>query len=228
MRITPEFENNFKILTYDQRGYGRSIKPPHGYSPEDYASDLLKILDEVGWSKIHLIGHSMGGRNAMSFASQHPERVEKLVIEDIGPDANAEAVSRIHSLLESVPTPFSDKRAAKEFLMNNVSDPSLGMYLYSNIEEKSPDNFDWRFSKKAILESVDLGRARDRWDQIESLKMPVLVIRGENSIEFPRPVFDRVCKLGANFKCVEILGSGHWVHFDKPDEFVQAVRGFLS
>lgn len=228
MRVTPSFEKAFHILTYDQRGHGRSMKPEHGYSPEDYASDLVKILDELGWNKINLVGHSMGGRNAMSFASQYPQRVERLVIEDIGPDANQAAVSRIHKLLEGVPTPFADKRLAKEFLMNKIPDPALGMYLYSNLEEKLDGSFDWRFSKSAILESVDLGRAKDRWDQIRKLTMPTLIIRGENSEEFPKLVFDKIGTINPKIKQVEIPGSGHWVHFDKPDEFIKVVNDFLA
>jgi esterase len=228
MRITPAFENKFHILTYDQRGHGRSMKPEHGYSPEDYASDLVKILDELGWSRVNLVGHSMGGRNAMSFASQYPERVERLVIEDIGPDANQAAVARIHKLLEGMPTPFKEKRTAKDFLMNNISDPALGMYLYSNLEEKPDGSFDWRFSKKAILESVDLGRAKERWDQIKSFAMPTLIVRGENSEEFPKEVFEKIGLVNPKIERVEIKNSGHWVHFDQPDEFIRVLQEFLE
>jgi len=46
----------------------------------------LKILDELQWQKVNLVGHSMGGRNALEFAHEHPERLQSLVIEDIGPE----------------------------------------------------------------------------------------------------------------------------------------------
>lgn len=76
-----------KCLTYDQRGHGQSFKPAQGYAAKDYAEDLKLIIDELGFKKIILVGHSMGGRNALHFASAYPERIEKLVIEDIGPKA---------------------------------------------------------------------------------------------------------------------------------------------
>jgi len=226
-RITPAFEGAFHILTYDQRGHGRSIKPDSGYTPEDYANDLLKIMDELGWSKASLVGHSMGGRNALNFAFRFPQRVVKLVIEDIGPDANQEGADKIHRLLGSIPTPFHDKRLAKEFLLNRISDPVLGNYLYSNLEETSPGVWNWRFSKKGILESVDSGRARERWQEVKGLRMPTLVIRGEHSDDLPKDIYEKMVSQNPLVKGVEIAGAGHWVHSEKPDEFISALKGFL-
>ncbi|MGE3973871.1 MAG: alpha/beta fold hydrolase [Bdellovibrionales bacterium] len=226
-RITPAFEKDFQILTYDQRGHGRSFKPSGGYRPEDYADDLAKILEELGWEKIHLVGHSMGGRNAQNFAARFPQRVVKLVIEDIGPDTSEAAVQKIVDIIERAPTPFTDKVMAKDFFYNNYKDVSLGAYLYSNIEEKPNKTFDWRFSKEAILESVRLGRAQERWDELKSLKMPTLLIRGEKSEELPRDVYEKALTVNPLVKGVEIAGSGHWVHFDKPDEFIQALKKFF-
>src|SRR4051812_15656878 len=84
-KITPAFENDYQILIYDQRGHGRSFKPISGYTPADFAGDLKNIIDELGWEKIHLVGHSMGGRNALEFAQLFPRRIDHLVIEDITP-----------------------------------------------------------------------------------------------------------------------------------------------
>lgn len=83
--ITKVFDPYFRCLVYDQRGHGRSFHPESGYAPEDYANDLEQILEELSWNKISLVGHSMGGRNALEFAHRFSARVEKLVIEDIGP-----------------------------------------------------------------------------------------------------------------------------------------------
>src|SRR5436305_14748609 len=73
-RIARAFEHTHHVLVYDQRGHGRSFQPPTGYAPEDYASDLEKILDELGWGAIQLVGHSMGGRAALHFAYESPDR----------------------------------------------------------------------------------------------------------------------------------------------------------
>lgn len=224
--IISAFEDDFRILAYDQRGHGRSIKPEQGYEPEDYAQDLEKIVDELGWEKINLVGHSLGGRNAACFASKHPTRVEKLIIEDIGPEGSTSGLEYFETLFGKVPTPFADKKAAKDFLYNNFS-PRLGAYLYSNIDEVEPGRFDWRFSTEAVYESVKAIRRKDRWAEWLSIETPTLLIRGGDSDDLPRADYDRLLRENKNIKGVEIAGSGHWVHAEKPKELVAAIKSFL-
>jgi len=226
-RIMPAFEDTYDILAYDQRGHGRSFQPESGYGPEDYAQDLKNILEALQWEQVILVGHSMGGRNALHFAYKYPQHVHKLVIEDIGPDANPEGVSGILKILEKVPVPFKDKKLAKEFLYNEF-EPVLGAYLYSNIEETKDGIWGWRFYKEGIIESVQEGRKKERWDELRGLKMPTLVLRGERSQDLPLDVFQRMGKENALVKLVEIKNAGHWVHSEQPDEFIQQLKIFLK
>ena len=88
-KIASRLQNDFQCLIYDQRGHGRSFKPDSGYSPEVFAEDLNKITNELGWDSFHLVGHSMGGRNAIVFADLYPQKVTTLTIEDMGPEADS-------------------------------------------------------------------------------------------------------------------------------------------
>jgi esterase len=83
-KIWPYFQENHPILVLDQRGHGRSAKPANGYSPTDYAQDLQALLANLGWEEIHIVGHSMGGRVALRFASLYPEKTKSLTLEDSG------------------------------------------------------------------------------------------------------------------------------------------------
>ncbi len=226
-RITPSFEKDFEILVFDQRGHGRSFQPESGYAPEDYAGDLFQVLEELGWEKISLVGHSMGGRNALHFAYQYPDRIEKLVIEDIGPDGNRGSSLKIEKMLKSVPVPFSKKSDARDYFNNSFEDISLGQYLYSNIVQKSEDEYSWRFSLNGVLESLEKGRARERWEELRALKMETLVVRGENSQDLSRETFEEMLRSNTNIQGETIVGAGHWVHFDKPDEFIDLLTKFL-
>lgn len=234
-KITPQFRDQYRVLTFDQRGHGWSFKPAGGYAPEDYAEDLRKILDELGWEKIILIGHSMGGRNALQFAHSYPERVEALVIEDIGPEGNPRAMERTVKLIEMVPTPFPSKTVAKEFFANEFPEKIkdhpqkdiLGPYFFTNIETKADGTADWRFHKEGILFSLRSGHFRPRWEQVRDLAMPTLFVRGERSEDFTREEFRKVTTINPRVSAVEIAGAGHWVHFDKPAEFTQVLKDFL-
>ncbi len=202
----------------------------------DYASDLQKIIDDLEWPAIHLVGHSMGGRNALEFAVYFTHRVKKLVIEDIGPEASSEAVSRIEKLLELVPTPFSSRSEARDFFENVYPDKIsfypdakvVSRFLLANIESRPDGTQDWRFAKAAILETMRAGRNEDRWDAFQNLQMPVLVVRGESSKDLPRPVFERMLLVQPRATGIEIAGAGHWVHFDQPEAFILNLKNFLT
>ena len=87
---------------------------------------------------------------------------------------------------------------------------------------------DWRFSVPAIHASVLQGRAKDHWQELRSLPMETLVIRGENSKELSRETYQRMLLANPRMKGVEIANAGHWVHADKPDDFLRAIRQFAG
>src|SRR5688572_25301891 len=98
-RIVSALGPEFTTLSYDQRGHGRSFQPEAGYAPLDFAEDLKHVLESLGWDSAYIVGHSMGGRAAIAFAYHYPQSVERLVIEDIGPGADAQGSERIAKLL---------------------------------------------------------------------------------------------------------------------------------
>lgn len=234
-RIGQAFENEFHILAFDQRGHGRSFHPETGYHPRDFSNDLKKILDELAWDQIVLVGHSMGGRNALEFAARFSQRVKGLVIEDIGPEASSKAMDRIEKLIELVPTPFATRAAAKNFFEHEYPDriswypqaDVVSRFLLSNIEQKAEGKMDWRFAKEAILRSAREGRNEDHWDSWRNLKVPVLLIRGEKSLDLTPEIFQKMQTVLPGVEAVEITGAGHWVHFDQPEAFIDSLRRFF-
>ena len=238
-KIASRLESEFQCLIYDQRGHGRSFKPESGYSPEIFAQDLDKITTQLGWDRFHLVGHSMGGRNAMVFSNKYPEKVKTLTIEDIGPEADMRSILYYKDLLEMVPTPFNSKEEIKKYFTeifeknNKFKEPItvLSSFLQANIEEKTegPQRglYDWRFSKNAIYEIVKDGALKDRWFEISNFKMPVLLVRGQFSHLLSRETFEKMCAINSNIHGVEIAGAGHWVHYEKFEEFAQVLRDFL-
>ncbi len=236
-RIIKGLEDTERVLTFDQRGHGKSWKPLTGYAAEDFADDVYLITEELGWDRFILVGHSMGGRNALQFAAKFPEKVEKLVIEDIGPEGDPSAVDYYRWLFSIVPTPFETKLKAKEFFMNEFrvlskgkteNPDTLGSYLYSNLIETEDGKVDWRFSKEAMIMTVLQGRAKDRWNELRGLPMPTLIIRGETSKELSREVFRQMTLSNPRVEGIEISNAGHWVHSDQPEEFLKAIRKFTD
>ncbi|MBC7421572.1 MAG: alpha/beta hydrolase [Bdellovibrio sp.] len=235
-KIASRLENDFQCLIYDQRGHGGSFKPETGYTPEIFAEDLYKITEELGWDKFHLVGHSMGGRNAMVFANLYPKKVRTLTIEDMGPDMDVNITDYYQRMLDSVPAPFNSKPQVKHFFdteffskfKSKEPSPVLSLFLQANIEEKPDGVFDWRFSKHAILEIAREGHAKDRWAEVKSFQMPTLLIHGENSHVLSTETYQKMLAANSNITGVEIKSVGHWVHFEKYEEFVSVLRKFID
>jgi len=235
-KIVAGLESTERVLVYDQRGHGRSQKPASGYSPEDYSEDLYKITEELGWDQFVLVGHSMGGRNVLNFASRHSEKLIKLVVEDIGPEADGNAVEYYETLLGMVPTPFKNREAAREFFHHEFLEKAktrdkpqvLSQFLYANIEDKPDGTADWRFSKQGILKTVTDGRAQERWHEVESLKVPTLWVRGAQSRELTKESYERILRSNSMITGVEIPNAGHWVHSEQPALFLAALKNFVG
>ena len=225
-------------LCYDQRGHGKSFKPNEGYSPKIFAEDLKKILDELQWKQIILVGHSMGGRNALAFSYMYPQYLSKLIIVDIGPESKPEAVLYFKQLFDAVPTPFQDKKAAKEFLMNEFkrtpfaqtlkSPDTLGMYLYSNLVEDESGRADWRFSKTAMMQIVVEGRTKPQWDEVKAIGVPSLLVRGQLSEDLPQSIYEKTLETNSNIKGAIVNNAGHWVHSEQPEEFIRIIKEFAN
>lgn len=235
-KIISAIEATECCLVFDQRGHGRSFQPEHGYGPEDYAEDLRHILDELKWQKVILVGHSMGGRNAFHFAAKNPERVEKLIIEDIGPEANPDGYKYYENLLNLVPTPFVNRDQARSFFKETFpkiaktreNPTNLAEYFYANMIEKENGLVDWRFSKSGVIESAKSGRSADRWQELESLKSPTLLIRGENSPELSQDVYGKMIALNPMITGVVVPNAAHWVHSDQPKQFIEELKKFAG
>ena len=82
--VTPRFAERFRVYALDLRGHGHSDWPGE-YSLQLMCDDVLGVLDELGLDTVTLVGHSMGGAVAYLLAIQHPERVQRLIVEDAAP-----------------------------------------------------------------------------------------------------------------------------------------------
>lgn len=228
-KIWPALHARRPVLVLDQRGHGRSPKPKSGYTPTDYAKDLKGLVALLGWSKCHLVGHSMGGRVALRFCSLYPELAASLTMEDSGVDSRPERVLWIQELLASVPTPFHDREDARRWFADNFkNDPMTGGFLHANLETRADGKLDWRFHAPGMIETVETGRATDAMREFSSLKIPTMLVRGGNSKEFPAKEAKHMSECRKGVSLVTIEGAGHYVHAEKAQEFTKALALFLE
>lgn len=229
--VARALEEKFTILLLDQRGHGKTGPVKGDFRPEDYSADLLSVVNELGWDKFSLVGHSLGARTALHFASEYSDRVNKVIFEDMGPHKTGSASRGTEEMISFVPVPFADRDAAKTFF-EILFAPKYGKvfsdYLYSSISKKEGELLDWRFDKKGVLRCLEIGREQDFWIEFEKVGVPSLIVRGEKSEHLPLDIYKEMLNRNSKSVGVEISGAGHWVHFDRFGDFVTQVDKFLS
>lgn len=224
--LARQLAHQFCVFTLDQRNHGRS---PHA-AECDYrsmSSDLLAFLDNQGLDRVNLLGHSMGGKTAIQFASSYPQRLTRLIIEDIAPGAyhprHQELFTALDSVVRNQPTSLGN---ADRLLRKIIPELAVRQFLLKNLRRQASGGFDWRFNLPvlhrhypALIEALDL---------IGSIEIPTLFVRGGRSDYLPPILPPEVTEIFTNVRMETIEDAGHWVHAEKPELFLQAVNSFLE
>jgi pimeloyl-ACP methyl ester carboxylesterase len=227
--VVPAFVDRYHVLSLDQRGHGGSQwAPVPAYATEDFAADLVAVMDAMGWGRMTVVGHSMGGHNAMAFAAWHPERVERLVVVDSRPSIPAERLQNMHRRGDRGPmrheTLDSALRSFRLLPRETVADPRLLEHLARQGITERGGRFLYRFDPACN------GRRRptDGWALLERITAPTLVVRGEHSPVLPRDMAADMLARLPRARLVEIPGAYHHLVLDAPLAFARALDVFLS
>jgi len=226
--VAPAFAGRFHVVSLDQRGHGESewASPP-AYGTEQFAADMLGVLDALGWERAIVVGHSMGGHNAMAFAAWHPGRTRALVIVDSRPAIPEERLGQMHRRGERAPRrhPTIESAVASFRLLprETVADPALLAHLARAGIVRRDGGWVYRFDPDCNR----LRRPVDGWPLLGRIRAPALVLRGELSPILPRDMAERVTGAIEGAELVEIPGAYHHVVLDAPAAFTAAVEEFL-
>ncbi len=223
------FAENFKVYSFDARNHGQS---PHAdsMSYSQMAEDVAQTMDAIGLSKADFIGHSMGGKIAMQFALNFPERVNKLVVVDIAPVNYESGPNQELSALQKINlNALTNRQQADVILQNNeVPNKTIRDFLLTNLKRNSEGRFQWRMNLSVIAQDYPLLKSwgEDAAGQAEFLG-ETLFIKGENSNYLLPEYTDQTLVLFPKAKVKVISEAGHWVHNEKPEQFFKVVQKFL-
>jgi pimeloyl-ACP methyl ester carboxylesterase len=227
--VVPAFVDRYHVLSLDQRGHGSSQwATDPAYATEDFARDLLGVMDTLGWARMTVVGHSMGGHNAMAFAAWHPERAERLVVVDSRPAIPAERLQTMHRRGDRGPmrheTLESALRSFRLLPRETVADPRLLEHLAREGIAEREGRFLYRFDPACN------GRRRptDGWALLERITAPTLLVRGEHSPILPREMATDMLARLPRARLVEIPGTYHHLVLDAPVAFAKVLDEFLS
>ncbi len=217
--------DQFRVYSLDMRNHGKS--PHHSMmSYDEMVLDVVRFLDDQQLSRVHLLGHSMGGKVAMQLALSHPERVSRLVVADIVPVQYGDHHRDIFKgLLSFDPANIHSRREADRLLAPHVPEMAVRSFLLKNLLKNVAGGFSWRVNMPVLHKQY---RNIMQGQHGHPFNAPTLFIKGGDS-EYILPRYrEQVSALFPNGSIKVINGTGHWLHAEKPELFCTLVRRFLS
>ena len=212
-----------RVVSVDQRNHGSSPWFETN-SYEDMAADLAEVIEAQSIIPMDILGHSMGGKAAMALALTRPDLVNRLIVADIAPVAYSHDQSAHIESMRSVNLSLVEKRSdVMRQLEKSVDDPALRSFFAQSVDIA---NKKWRLNLKVLEREMDkiIG-----WPALQGEYLgPALFLSGSNS-NYVRPEYRTTIRTyfpSAQF--AKLNGAGHWLHAEKPREFIQTLQTWLG
>jgi pimeloyl-ACP methyl ester carboxylesterase len=211
-----------RVIAPDLRNHGASPHDPH----MDYAAmaaDVVETLATRGVAAADVMGHSMGGKVAMTIALTAPSTVSRLVVSDIAPVPYPPVYRAYAEAMQGIP-PGTPRAGADAALTQAVPEAGVRAFLLSN---RKPDGSGWRIGLDFITQALPI---LQDWSAPAGARFegPTLFVSGENS-DYIRPEHRApIRSLFPAARFVAVKNAGHWVHADNPDGFAAVLEAFLA
>ena len=227
------FRTRYHVIALDQRGHGETQWcEDWAYSIYDHFSDIICFVEILALRDLILIGHSMGGRNALFYTACSPNRVEQLILVDIRPGNDRNSSKALKNLVNHIPL----KAGSVEEVVKRVR--TLSPYLSKEIchhivahgFKKMPNGklapkFDIRMIQQ--LEKLDY-ETEDLWPFLQNVNCQSLVIRGKRSSFLSKKVAQKICRFIPNAELREIPEATHFPAQENPIVFNELIWDFLN
>ncbi|PKH50501.1 alpha/beta hydrolase [Tenacibaculum sp. Bg11-29] len=219
-------KDGFEVHLIDQRNHGRSFHSDE-FDYELMVADLYDYIIHYQLEKVHLLGHSMGGKTVMLFATEYAELVDKLIVADISPRMYPPHHHDILKALNSVDFTIQNSRKLIDGKLSElISEVGIRQFLLKSVYRKTKDELAFRFNLKSLTENNDeVGEALPSFTVFEG---NTLFLKGENSGYISvneEPIIEAHFP---NSTIKLITNAGHWLHAENPVSFYTEVIAFIK
>lgn len=219
----PYFAAEYRVLTVDIRGHGRSGKPAGPYAMRQFAQDVVTLMDALKIDKAHLVGLSMGGMIAFQMAADYPERILTMTIANSGPAVVATTIKDRFNVW------------MRFFIVRALGMKKMGETLAKRLfvrpeEEALRQTFIQRWAENDPRAYLDAMRAIVGWsvvDKLGDMTMPTLVLASDQDYT-PVAIKESYAKQMPNASVKVLPDSHHAVAVERPELFNEAVHGFIQ
>lgn len=203
-----------QAAAFDFRGHGRSDSANNSaYAVEALVKDVEAVMDELGWNKVILVGHSMGGSTAIAYADAHPNKVAGLVMAGTPGKSDPEQAKQIIASLES----DQYQRVMDDYmkkLLTGAKRPTDEIVM-QGVQE---------LNKPVSLQIIKGQFAYDPLPALARYKGPKLIVYSDGESKQPNALYSQARDIPSK----HIGGTSHWIQIDKGEEFNEIVDEFLA
>lgn len=216
----------FQVHALDMRNHGRSLHSDV-FNYNAMVADLEQYISFHNLGTVDLIGHSMGGKAAMFFATQHPDLVNKLIVADIGPQYYPPHHQDVLAALNAVDFSTKPSRGeVEEVMAQHLPDAGTRQFLMKNLYWVEPGQLGFRFNLPVFNAQVEnIGKALP---EDATFDKPTLFLKGDRSKYIREEDVPLIAKHFPLYELKTISNSGHWVHAENPQEFLRYTLDFLT
>lgn len=223
--ISRKLGGHFQVFALDLRNHGRS---PHSddFNYAVMADDLREFMEQRRLPRVHVLGHSMGGKAAMHFALLHPMLVGRLVVVDIAPRAYAPAhLALFEAMLALDLGSFRERHEIDAALASAVPENAVRQFLLKNVGRDEAGAFRWKLNLPAIYRNYP--GLNEAIKPVREFTGPTLFLKGERSDYIGDMDVTLITRLFPKAQITPISQSGHWVHADQPEKLTEMVVRFI-
>ena len=220
----PFLAQRHRVITWDQRGFGRSTRTTQDIGPGPSVGDLARLLDLLNIERAHLIGQSMGGWACLGFAIDHPDRVISLVLADTTAGIFTRQIRRT---LDDYGQTIAHGPPLDELPMGRH--PAIGLQL---LDEDIAHSFLYTqlgslTDPPTPLEIIALLMATDHTEGATEVECPTLFVVGEHDPIFSPQLIESAADHIAGSEVAVVGDTGHSPYFERPDRWNDIVGAFL-
>ncbi|MCU0430883.1 MAG: alpha/beta fold hydrolase [Cytophagaceae bacterium] len=226
LTLSKQLSERYFVVVPDARNHGKS---PHSdvFHYASMAEDVLRLMDTLNLDKVHLVGHSMGGKTAMNLVSRFPQRIKSLMVVDIAPRYYPPHHQSVLNGFYALPLETLESRQqAEQLLGQHISDEGIKQFMLKNLYRNESGAFAWRMNLPVISKHIEeIGQA-----QVfpSAISLPIMFVRGERSDYIRNEDWDSIRQVFPQASLTTVAGAGHWVQAEKPQEFAQILLNFLN
>lgn len=220
------FSEKFKVYLVDLRNHGNS---PHSeeFDYDFMVDDIVELMYDDGLNDAHFLGHSMGGKVAMHFATKHPDKLGKLIVVDIAPKHYPPHHQQIFDGFRSVDLAnLSNRKEADDQMSSVISNFGVRQFILKNLDRRKDGSFGWKLNLEVIQNAIE--KVGEGIEGDVSFNGNTLFIAGGKSDYITVNDHELIHHHFPNTIISTVEGAGHWVHAEKPKELSDLVLDFLT